>query len=567
MLFASKKFADFQQNMLWQRKDPRCIHEEVISYRGIKYPGKVEEKNVAKQQQTEKNRAIDYEIELMAKGIEVYERLINKIKPSKFDSLPVPNQVEVDKGKAIDCDQLALKKQCTSEIEDLKTKLALKDEIYITVERELKRKTMEITRQEKMSANVVMNFQKELHGCEIELSEERKKVEDLKSQLTDKIEILVNTERNFKKISTEKIRQEKMNANAKINFQRELDIVERELEDEREKVRKLKADNRSMAQEKIGDRKSSKIILQLQMDVTARREFEIKNLREQLAGKNETLHRVLQEVKAQKIHQKMLNTNIVMKLQNEINESKNELSKEREKYEDSTRQNEIIYQEKKKLAESLQHANEKLEFQEHKSEGLQSIVTEMTIEKKDLVEKLKFEKSVTLKLSQAISSKASENQRLAKDLAESGAKITDIQAALNNASSDQKHFRKIANKEKNLRKSLNDRLMELTNEKDTQVAKLKKKLDATKAYLATISQQNKQNEAKVLKLTEDVPGNEDVIQSEEKCRRKRKKRKGGNTSGIKCLKPNKSVETVNSLLLLKEKGKKTLKNTFTYLRK
>ena len=91
-------------------------------------------------------------------------------------------------------------------------------------------------------------------------------MEDFKSQLADKIETIVNTEKNFKMISMEKIRQEKMSANATINLQRELDMVEKELTDEREKVKILEGGNRSIVQEKIGDQKSSKITLQLHLE-------------------------------------------------------------------------------------------------------------------------------------------------------------------------------------------------------------------------------------------------------------------------------------------------------------
>ena len=83
MYSAARKYADFQQNMFWKHKDPRCIQDEVISYRGIKFPEKLDQKAVPQQQQqqqqTEKDRAVDQEVELIAKGIEVYERISKKM--------------------------------------------------------------------------------------------------------------------------------------------------------------------------------------------------------------------------------------------------------------------------------------------------------------------------------------------------------------------------------------------------------------------------------------------------------------------------------------------------------
>ena len=78
MYSVSKKYADFQQNLFWKHKDPRCIQDELMLYRGVKFPEKIDQKTVPQQQQqTEKDRAVDQEIKLMARGIEVYLSLIH----------------------------------------------------------------------------------------------------------------------------------------------------------------------------------------------------------------------------------------------------------------------------------------------------------------------------------------------------------------------------------------------------------------------------------------------------------------------------------------------------------
>ena len=51
MYSVSKKYADFQQNLFWKHKDPRCIQDEVMSYRGIKFLEKIDRKAVPQQQQ------------------------------------------------------------------------------------------------------------------------------------------------------------------------------------------------------------------------------------------------------------------------------------------------------------------------------------------------------------------------------------------------------------------------------------------------------------------------------------------------------------------------------------
>ena len=98
MYSVSKKYADFQQNLFWKHKDPRCIQDEVMLYRRVKFPEKIDQKTVPQQQQqTEKDRAVDQEIKLMAIGIQVYERI------AKNMTIPCEEKKEMNKSKPMDC--------------------------------------------------------------------------------------------------------------------------------------------------------------------------------------------------------------------------------------------------------------------------------------------------------------------------------------------------------------------------------------------------------------------------------------------------------------------------------
>ena len=86
-----------------------------------------------------------------------------------------------------------------------------------------------------------MNLQKEVDCCEKNLSEEQSKVKDLNLQLTDKNKIILDTARDLKRTSLENIRQKKLNANIVANLQKEVDGSEKQLVEEREKVKDLLA--------------------------------------------------------------------------------------------------------------------------------------------------------------------------------------------------------------------------------------------------------------------------------------------------------------------------------------
>ena len=200
MYSVSEKYADFQQNMFWKHKDPRCIQDEVMSYRGIKFPEKIDQKAVQQQQQQqqmEKDQAVDREVKLMAKGIEVYERICKK--------MTIPREEKnVDKRKTADCvkseklkvilknkdekinnlTKTLLNQQALTEKQSLEI-LNLKDDI-LNAETDKKKEESETIRQNKLNANIVLNLQKEVDCCEKNLSEKQSKVKDLELQLTEK---------------------------------------------------------------------------------------------------------------------------------------------------------------------------------------------------------------------------------------------------------------------------------------------------------------------------------------------------------------------------------------------
>ena len=550
MYSVSKEYADFQQNLFWKHMDPRCIQDEVISYRGIKFPEKIDQKAVPKQQQqTEKDRAVDKEIELIARGIEVYERISEKLtipcgeKKEVNHSKPVDrvesNRLKVelkDKDDKInDLTDTLLNQQAFTKKQSLEIQI-LKDKI-LNAETDQKKERSETIRKKKVDVNIVLNLQKEVDFCENELSEEQKKVADLKLQISDRNKIILDMTKDLKRSALENIRQKKLNANIVANLQKEVDGNEKQLTEERKKVKDLLAENKRILQERKGDKELSKVMLQLQMDVTARREAVIKNLSEQVSSRDQALLNALgdlKKIKLEKFQQDKFNANIVMNLQNGIDDSKNELLKERKMFEDLKEQNTIALKQKMKFIEDL----------EVRAQNESTTNSKLS---QDIV-----------KLTKALSSKTNENQSFTKKLVSSETKIKDLQVSLEKALSDLNHSKKIGDKEKNIRNILNKKLMDVTNKKDAQIAKLAKKLDATRTYLATISrekQQEKHNEIKAHKNPQPTSGNDNAVQSEEKSKRKRKKKRGSRSS-IESLETNKSIETVNSLLRLKGEGKK-----------
>ena len=518
MLFASRKCADFQRNVLWQRKDPRCIQDEVISYRGIKL---LEKQQQQQQQQTEKDRAVDEEIALMAKGIEVHE----KVSKRKFTSVPCKvkmAEIKVDQ-MSVESDDLKSEiKQKDLTIKNLNNTLAAvyeqslhqfdkmsADKSHLLDEhnrkiiqcRELKSKAKLLQRERDLSnlrssnmerlVSETMNEHEETKAklrAQLALTKKQtSEIQDLKVQLTGKEQTLLDADSHMKKIETEKIRQNKFNANVLMNLQKEVDGNEKALLEERQMVQVL----RLQLVEK------SKIIAETDRD--------------------------LKKMVTENIRKESLNENVVINLENKLDESKKELKSERAKCEE--------------LKKNYRDVEEKLRL--------------------ELTTKIKLQQNVD-QLKDSLSLKNNENRVLAKNLSASGARVNNLQAALNKTSSDLMHFRRIGDKEKNVRKSLSNKLLEVTSEKDAQLAKLRKKLEATKAYLATISQ-SKQNEVKAHQTKPLASGKDMVVQSEEKNKqRRRKKKKGTSKSSAESLETKKSVENVNSQLLLKGEGKEAI---------
>ena len=149
MYSVSKKYADFQQNLFWKHKDPRCIQDEVMSYRGIKFLEKIDRKAVPQQQQqTEKDRDADQEIKLMAKGIEVFERFRKNMtiprKEKSVDKWKTVDRVESDKDekiKNLTKTILQLQMDATARrealIKDLKEQVSARDQALLNAGRDL----------------------------------------------------------------------------------------------------------------------------------------------------------------------------------------------------------------------------------------------------------------------------------------------------------------------------------------------------------------------------------------------------------------------------------------------
>ena len=94
MLTASKRCKEYRRNVFWQRNDPQCIQDEVMSYRAIKLPEhniqkKVEDVKREDRTEGKGEKSIHSDGLLMMTGIEVFDRVLDqkKIETEEYDSL------------------------------------------------------------------------------------------------------------------------------------------------------------------------------------------------------------------------------------------------------------------------------------------------------------------------------------------------------------------------------------------------------------------------------------------------------------------------------------------------
>ena len=142
------------------------------------------------------------------------------------------------------------------------------------------------------------------------------------------------------------------------------------------------------------------------------------------------------------------------------------------------------------------------------------------------------------KVTHAGTSQRSKNRILAKELATAVSKSDALKVSLNKVLLDIKNTKMACDRERMLRNNLSNRNIAMVHEKDAELLRVKRKLEATKRFLATINNnaENKQGFAgrhctgvgseKDVTCGNAVGDSGNVLQSEEK-KSKRKRRGGG----------------------------------------
>ena len=289
-----------------------------------------------------------------------------------------------------------------------------------------------------------------------------------------------------------------------------------------------------------------------QLALDKKQSLEIYSLNEKIAGKDSafaSMERSFSKEREERVELEKMNGDRLTSMQKELDDCRRAFARKREECSGLEKQNGMLRKEKIDLAGSLTSVNERFDAQQHKSGQLEADVERLAMEKKDLEKKLDQESSAKLEISlkldkvtHAGASQRSKNRVLAKELATAVAKNADLQGSLDKALSKIKNTQKAYDREKMSRKNLADKMMAIVQEKDAELVKVKRKLEATKRFLATINDKvENQQDFQARRCTgvgseKDVTCGKVVLQEEKKSKRKRrgghkkKKGTGGNNS-------------------------------------
>ena len=309
-----------------------------------------------------------------------------------------------------------------------------------------------------------------------------------------------------------------------------------------------------------------------QLALDKKQSWDIHNLNEEIAGKDNAfanMERSFSKEREERVELEKINGDRLMSMQKELDDCRRAFAYKREECSGLEKQNGMLRKEKIDLAGSLTSANERLDAQQHKSGQLEVDVKRLSMEKKYLEKKLDQESSAKLEISLKLDKmthtdtlQRSKNRDLAKELATAVSKNDDLQGSLDKALSKIKNTQKACDREKLSRKILADKTMAIVQEKDAELLKVKRKLEATKRFLATINDKaENQHDFQARRCTgvgseRDVTCGNVVLQSEEKkTKRKRrgghKKKRGAGTGGNNNSSAD-SLEIVPSLSSLNE---------------
>ena len=296
----------------------------------------------------------------------------------------------------------------------------------------------------------------------------------------------------------------------------------------------------SLICEAMDEHEETKGKFRQQLALGRKHSSEIHDLNEEIAGKDKALanmKRSFSKEREERVELEKTNAERLMSLQKELDDCRRAFAHKREQCDGLEKQNGMLMKEKIDLAGSLTSANERFDAHQHKSSQLEVDVERLLMEKKDLEKKLDQESSAKLEISlkldkvtHAGTSQRSKNRDLAKELATAIAKNADLQGFLDKALSKIKSSQKACDREKMLRKNLSDRTMTIVHEKDAELLKVKRKLESTKRFLATINDKAKNKQDFETRRCTGVGSEKDVtcgnvVLREEK--KKKRKRRGG----------------------------------------
>ena len=326
----------------------------------------------------------------------------------------------------------------------------------------------------------------------------------------------------------------------------------------------------SLICEAMDEHETTKGKFRQQLALGKKRLSDIHDLNDEIACKDKALARMersFSKEREERVELEKMNADRLMSMQKELDDCRRAFARKREECNDLKEQHGMLMKEKMELAGSLTSVNERFDAQQHKSGQLEVDVERLSMEKKNLEKKLdqessaKFEISLKLdKVTHAGTSQRSKNRVLAKELATAVTKNDDLQESLDKVLSKIKNTQKACDREKLSRKSLSDKTVAIMHEKDAELLRVKRKLEATKRFLATINDKVENNQDfEARRCTgvgseKDVTSGNVVLQEEKKSKRKRrgghKKQKGACTG-----KNNNSSTNLLEIISSLNKGK------------
>ena len=350
MLNASKRYAAYQRNKFWQRNDPQCIQAEVMSYRAIKLPAQnLQQKMVAKnevveqQEQTEKTEEMAVHDVLFVTGMGVIERVNETKKREKG----IQEQKEFDSSSQ----EILLNEvnsQEKKEKEKLEIELQSKD-VHINM---LKKKLNGVFEQSlQQFDHMSIEFKKLLEEHNMKIVQCRifkNEAGSLRSQLDllnyrcGKIEGLVNDEQNDHEETRQKHRQQ-LALNRKQSFQIEdlqKDIIGKEkvigdLKDQLKKKQEQLDKQERLNADAVGNLQKELVKCKREIENEKADKIEQERLsevaldgvqRETQAYKKELEREIVRKLECEK-----LNAAVVTSLQKDLSRHKNTLEEEKEK--------------------------------------------------------------------------------------------------------------------------------------------------------------------------------------------------------------------------------------------